>query len=112
VVILKIEGKKVTRLDEVEMRGRPEAVAWSADGTDLYVGSYMDSDGSILKGKDTKNGLRVVNTGTSLKLPGPPASMRARHQERPRAALTTGRRSRGRRPATTSARSPLVWNTP
>jgi hypothetical protein len=45
------------------------------------VGNYLDSDVSILKVvEDTKKGLRVVNTGKSLKLPGQPASMRARHQ--------------------------------
>jgi len=80
VVILKIDGKKVTRLDEVEVRGLPEGVVWSADGKYLYVGNYMDSDVSILKVEDTKKGPRVVNTGKSLKLPGQPASMRARNQ--------------------------------
>src|SRR5499427_8468340 len=40
VVILKIDGKKVTRLDEVEVRGLPEGVVWSADGKYLYVGNY------------------------------------------------------------------------
>ena len=80
VVILKIDGKKVTRLDEVEVRGLPEGVVWSGDGKYLYVGNFMDSDLSILKVEETKKGLRVVNTGKSLKLPGQPASMRARNQ--------------------------------
>jgi len=80
VVILKIDGKKVTRLDEVEVRGLPEGVVWSGDGKYLYVGNFMESDLSILKVEETKKGLRVVNTGKSLKLPGQPASMRARNQ--------------------------------
>jgi DNA-binding beta-propeller fold protein YncE len=80
VVVLKIDGKKVTKLDEIEVRGLPEGVVWSADGKYLYVGNYMDSDVSILRVEETKKGLRVVNTGKSLKLPGQPASMRSRNQ--------------------------------
>jgi len=80
VVVLKIDGKKVTKLDEVEVRGLPEGVVWSADGKYLYVGNYMDSDVSILKVEETKKGVRVINTGKSLKLPGQPASMRGRNQ--------------------------------
>jgi DNA-binding beta-propeller fold protein YncE len=80
VVILKIDGKKVTRIDEVEVRGLPQAVAWSADGKYLFVGNFMDGDVSILRVEETKKGIRVVNTGKSLKLPGQPASMRGRNQ--------------------------------
>ena len=80
VVILKIDGKKVTKLDEVEVRGLPEELVWSADGKYVYVGNYMDSDVSILRVEDTKKGVRVVNTGKSLKLPGQPASMCGRNQ--------------------------------
>jgi DNA-binding beta-propeller fold protein YncE len=80
VVILKIDGKKVTKLDEVEVRGLPEGLVWSGDGKYLYVGNFMDSDVSILRVEDTKKGVRVVNTGKSLKLPGQPASMRGRNQ--------------------------------
>jgi len=80
VVILKIDGKKVTKLDEVEVRGLPQAMAWSADGKYLYVGNFLDSDVSILKVEETKKGIRVVNTGKNFKLPGQPASMRGRNQ--------------------------------
>jgi DNA-binding beta-propeller fold protein YncE len=80
VVILKIDGKKVTKLDEVEVRGLPEGAVWSADGKYLFVGNYMDSDVSILRVDETKKGIRVINTGKSLKLPGQPASMRGRNQ--------------------------------
>ena len=80
VVILKIDGKKVTKLDEIELRGLPEGAVWSADGKYLFVGNYMDSDVSILKVEETKKGIRVINTGKSLKLPGQPASMRGRNQ--------------------------------
>ena len=79
-VILKIDGKKVTKIDEVEVRGLPEGVVWSADGKYLYVGNFLDSDVSILRVEETKKGIRVVNTGKNFKLPGQPASMRGRNQ--------------------------------
>jgi DNA-binding beta-propeller fold protein YncE len=72
VVVLKIDGKKVTRVGEVEVGGLPEGAVFSADGRYLYVGNYVDSDVSILK----VDGTRVTDTGKKLKLPGQPASMR------------------------------------
>jgi DNA-binding beta-propeller fold protein YncE len=80
VVILKIDYKTVTKIGEVEVRGLPEGAVWSADGQYLYVGNYNDSDMSILKVEETKKGIRVINTGKTLKLPGQPASMRGRNQ--------------------------------
>ena len=74
VVLLKIDGKKVTRGNEVEVRGLPEGAVWSDDGQYLYVGNYNDSDVSILK----VDGGRLVDTGKRLALPGHPASMRGR----------------------------------
>jgi DNA-binding beta-propeller fold protein YncE len=72
VVVLKIDGKKVTKINEVEVRGLPEGAVFSADGKYIYVGNFNDSDVSILKVEGTK----VTNTGKSFKLPGHPASMR------------------------------------
>ena len=72
VAVLKIDGKKVTRVGEVEVRGLPEGVVFSPDGKYLYVGNYMDDDVSILK----VDGTNVTNTGKSFKLTGHPASMR------------------------------------
>ena len=74
VVALRIDGKKVTRSNEVEVRGLPEGVVFSNDGRYVYVGNYMDSDVSILR----VDGDRLVNTGRSTQLPGQPASMRGR----------------------------------
>jgi DNA-binding beta-propeller fold protein YncE len=79
VAILKIDGKKVTKIDEVEVRGLPEGAVWSADGKYLYVGNYLDSDLSILKVEETKKGISVTNI-KNFKLPGQPASMRGRNQ--------------------------------
>jgi DNA-binding beta-propeller fold protein YncE len=72
VVGLRIDGKKVTRTNEVEVRGLPEGAVFSGDGQYLYVGNFMDSDISILR----VDGDQLVNTGKSLALPGHPASMR------------------------------------
>lgn len=72
VVVLSIDGKKVRKVGEVQVRGLPEGVVFSRDGKYIYVGNYLDRDISILK----VDGTKVVNTGKSLKLPGQPASMR------------------------------------
>jgi len=74
VVALRIDGKKVTRSNEVEVRGLPEGLVFSNDGRYIYVGNYLDRDISILR----VDGDQIVNTGKSLALPGQPASMRAR----------------------------------
>jgi len=76
VVVLKIDGKKLTKVGEVEVRGLPEGVVFSPDGKHLYVGNFMDSDVSILK----VDGTTVTDTGKRLPLPGHPASMRGRLQ--------------------------------
>jgi DNA-binding beta-propeller fold protein YncE len=75
VVVLKIDGKKVRKVGEVNVRGLPEGAVFSPDGKYLYVGNFLDSDVSILK----VDGTKVVNTGKTLKLPGHPASMRGRN---------------------------------
>ena len=76
VAVLRIDGKKVTKVGEVEVRGLPEGAVFSPDGKWLYVGNFVDSDISVLR----VDGDVVTNTGTLLKLPGAPASMRGRTQ--------------------------------
>jgi DNA-binding beta-propeller fold protein YncE len=72
-VVLRIDGKKVTRVsDEIELGGLPEGIAFAPDGQHAYVGNFLDSDVSILKIADGK----VTDTGKKLKLPGHPASLR------------------------------------
>ena len=72
VVVLRIDGKRVTRTQEVEVGGLPEGVVFSRDGKYLYVGNFMNSDVSILR----VEGTRLIDTGKRLRLPGQPASMR------------------------------------
>jgi DNA-binding beta-propeller fold protein YncE len=74
IALLKIDGKKVSHVQYIDVRGLPEGVVWSDDGQYLYVGNFMDSDVSILK----MDGERLVDTGKRLSLPGHPASMRGR----------------------------------
>lgn len=76
VAVLRIDGKKVTKVGEVEVRGLPEGAVFSPDGNWLYIGNFMDSDISVLR----VSGDSVTNTGVLLKLPGKPASMRGRTQ--------------------------------
>jgi DNA-binding beta-propeller fold protein YncE len=72
VSVLKIDGTRVTKIGEVTVGQLPEGAAFSADGSHIYVGNFLDSDLSILK----VDGDRVSDIGT-LKLPGQPASMRS-----------------------------------
>ena len=76
VVVLKIDGKKVTKIGEIEVRGLPEGAVFSPDGRWLYVGNFLDEDISVLR----VDGETITNTGTLVKLPGRPASMRGRTQ--------------------------------
>jgi DNA-binding beta-propeller fold protein YncE len=73
--ILKIDGKKVTKTQDIEVGGLPEAVAFTPDGKYLLAGNYMDQDFSILK----VDGTTVTDTGKRFKVPGHPASARMGH---------------------------------
>jgi DNA-binding beta-propeller fold protein YncE len=72
LTVLRIDGKKVTKVKEIEVGGLPEAVAFTPDGRYLYVGNYLDQDISILR----VNGTDITDTGKRFKLPGHPASGR------------------------------------
>jgi len=74
VVALRIDGKKVTRGNEVVVRGLPEGAVFSANGKYLYVGNFIDQDISILR----VDGDTLVDTGKSFGLAGHPAAMRGR----------------------------------
>jgi DNA-binding beta-propeller fold protein YncE len=72
VTLLRINGKQVTRLKDIEVGGLPEPVCFTPDGRYLYVGNYLSQDFSILK----VDGSEVVDTGKRFKVPGHPASAR------------------------------------
>jgi DNA-binding beta-propeller fold protein YncE len=71
LTVLGINGKKVTKIGDVEVGGLPEGVAFTPDGKYLFVGNYLDQDLSILKVSDTK-----ITPVKRFKLPGHPASLR------------------------------------
>jgi DNA-binding beta-propeller fold protein YncE len=73
--ILKIDGKKVTKTQDIEVGGLPEAVVFTTDGKYLLAGNYLTQDFSILK----VNGSKVTDTGKRFKVPGHPASARMGH---------------------------------
>ena len=41
MAVPKIDGKKVIKVGDVEVRGLPEGVVFSPDGKYLYVANYM-----------------------------------------------------------------------
>jgi DNA-binding beta-propeller fold protein YncE len=72
VTALKIDGKKVTNVGDVNVGALPEAVAFSPDGQYVYVGNFMDGDLWVLR----VEGDKLTDTAQRIKLPGHPASMR------------------------------------
>ena len=72
ISVLHIEGKKVTKTQDIEVGGLPESAAFTPDGEYLFVGNYLDQDFSILK----VEGTTVKDTGKKFKVPGHPASAR------------------------------------
>jgi DNA-binding beta-propeller fold protein YncE len=73
--VLKIDGKKVTKTQDIELGGLPEAVLFTPDGKYILAGNFMTQDFSILK----VNGTKVTDTGKRFKVPGHPASARMGH---------------------------------
>jgi DNA-binding beta-propeller fold protein YncE len=73
--ILRIDGKKVTKTQDIEVGGLPEAILFTPDGKYLLAGNYITQDFSILKVTGTK----VKDTGKRFKVPGHPASARMGH---------------------------------
>jgi DNA-binding beta-propeller fold protein YncE len=72
LAVLKVSGKKVTKIGEVEVGGLPEPAGFSPDGKYLYVGNFIDGDMSIFK----VDGTKLTDTGKRMKLDGYPAAMR------------------------------------
>jgi len=73
--VLKIDGKKVTKTQDIEVGGLPEAAVFTPDGKYLLVGNFLTQDFSILK----VDGSKVTDTGKRFTVPGHPASARMGH---------------------------------
>lgn len=72
VTALRIDGKKVTNVGDVNVGALPEAVAFSPDGQYVYIGNFLDGDMWVLR----VDGDKLTDTIQRIKLPGHPASMR------------------------------------
>jgi DNA-binding beta-propeller fold protein YncE len=72
VSVLRLDGKKVTKVKEIDVGGLPEAAVFTPDGKYILVGNYLDQDFSILN----VDGSEVTDTGKRFKVPGHPASAR------------------------------------
>ena len=73
--VLKIDGKKVTKTQDIELGGLPEAVMFTPDGGYILAGNFLTQDFSILK----VSGTEVTDTGKRFQVPGHPASARMGH---------------------------------
>jgi DNA-binding beta-propeller fold protein YncE len=73
--VLTIDGKKVTKTQDIEVGGLPEAVVFTPDGNYILAGNYLTQDFSILK----VDGTKVTDTGKRFNVPGHPASARMGH---------------------------------
>ncbi len=72
ITVLKIDGKKVSKTQDIEVGGLPEAAVFTPDGKYLLVGNYLTQDFTILK----VDGSNVTDTGKRFQVPGHPASAR------------------------------------
>ncbi|GGF38813.1 hypothetical protein GCM10011611_51450 [Aliidongia dinghuensis] len=73
LAILKIDGKKVTKVGEAPVGQLAEGIAFSPDGKYLYVGNYLDTDLAVFR----VDGTKLTKVGANIKTPGQhPASMR------------------------------------
>src|SRR6266568_5077403 len=66
ISVLTIDGKKVTKTQDIEVGGLPEAAVFTPDGEYLLAGNYITQDFSILK----VNGTKVEDTGKRFQVPG------------------------------------------
>ena len=62
----------MTKTQDIELGGLPEAVLFTPDGNYILAGNFLTEDFSILK----VNGTEVTDTGKRFKVPGHPASAR------------------------------------
>jgi DNA-binding beta-propeller fold protein YncE len=72
ISVLRVDGKKLTKIQDIGVGGLPEAAAFTPDGKYLLVGNYLDKDFSILK----VEGSSLADTGKHFSVPGHPASAR------------------------------------
>jgi DNA-binding beta-propeller fold protein YncE len=74
VSLLSLTGDKVSVVNSVAVGAFPEGIAFATDNVHLYVGNFHSNSISVLK-IDGSTG-RLIDTGRTITLPGPPASLR------------------------------------
>jgi DNA-binding beta-propeller fold protein YncE len=74
VSLLSLAEDKVRIVNSVDVGAFPEGVAFAPDNSHLYVGNYHSNTISVLRIEASSG--RLVDTGRTIKLPGPPASLR------------------------------------
>lgn len=67
VSVRKIEGKKVTKLKDIEVGGLPEAALFTPDGKYILVGNYLSQDFSTLKVDGTSLGSALPCRGLGFR---------------------------------------------
>lgn len=72
IVILHVDGTRLTPIKTIEVGRIPEGVGFAPDGRHFYVANFKDNDVWIFR----VDGQEVTDTGKRLKLPGRPASAR------------------------------------
>jgi 6-phosphogluconolactonase (cycloisomerase 2 family) len=71
--LLAVGTDKVRIVNSVDVGAFPEGIAFAADGVHIYAGNYHSNSISVLK---VDGAGRLVDMGQSVKLLGPPASLR------------------------------------
>ncbi|MGF1476543.1 MAG: YncE family protein [Geminicoccaceae bacterium] len=73
IVVLGIDGKRVTEIEKISLGGIPESLAFSPDGRWLLVGNLLDKTISVLE----VSGRKVRKTERTIPLPTQPSALRA-----------------------------------
>jgi hypothetical protein len=74
VAVLRMDGKKMTMIKEIEVGGLSEGVVFSPHRGAIHVANRTTRDIFLLR----PDGADVTDTGKRFPLPGQPASMRGR----------------------------------
>lgn len=74
IAVFSIDGLELNMVQNIDVGGLPEGVAFSPDGAYMYVSNFVGREVAVYK----VAGTRVRDTGVRVSLPGQPGSMRAR----------------------------------
>ena len=72
LILLRIEGMKLTRVAEAKLGGWPQGVAFSSDGRTILASSMIEQEIQVFHW----DGATLHDTGQSIKMKGGPAALR------------------------------------